>query len=143
MSYCTQTDLEKAIPAYRLVELTVDDGSATADVDKIARAITNADSVIDAHVRAHYSVPLSPVPALILKLSVDLALYELFGLRGPDYDMPKWMQTRYDAAVQMLEAIEEGKRNLGIEPPPAESAAVIAEADGPDRLFTAETLVDY
>jgi phage gp36-like protein len=140
MAYSTQADLEAKVPAQLLVELTDDEQAGTAHAARIARAIDDADAMINGSVRSHYAVPLSPVPPLIRKLSVDLALWELHCRRGPHFDVPEWAKDQHKWALEQLKAIREGHLDLGVEPPPAPSEAVVATTDGPERLFTADTM---
>lgn len=72
--------------------------------------IYSAQGVVDAYAARRYITPLEPVPAVITKLTVDLAIYDLFrdkSLRAPDF-----MNDRYEQAISMLKDISEGKINL-------------------------------
>lgn len=143
MSYSSQTDLTNEIGEATVRELSDDLNSGSIDSDKVNRAISNADAVIDAHIRSHYSVPLSSTPALIRKLSVDLATFNLYSRRGALFDIPNWIDTRQKDAMKMLASIRDGKIDLGIEPPPAISSAAVAKAEGEDYLFDASTLEEF
>lgn len=144
MAYSSQTDLTTEIAEATVRELTDDSNTGAIDSDKVARAIANADAVIDAHVRVHYSVPIAPpIPALIRKLSIDLATFNLYSRRAALFDIPNWIDTRQKDAMRMLEKIREGKMDLGIEPPPAISSAAVASASGDEYLFDADTLGEF
>lgn len=143
MSYCSKTDLENAFGATLIIELTDDSGTGSADATKVTRAIADADAVIDAHLRAHYDVPLDTTPDLIRKLSKDLAIFVLYQRRASAFEIPEWMIVNHRDAMSMLGLLRKGEMDLGVEPPPAASSAEVATTDGPDRLFTADTMEDF
>lgn len=144
MSYSALADLQAAVESALLVQLTDDAASGSVDSAKIARAIADADAVIDAHLRAHYSTPLaSPTPALVRMLSVDLALHQLYERRAAHFGMPEHMRDKHKNAMALLGKIREGAIDLGIEPPPAESSAEVATYQTSDQHFTADTLEDF
>lgn len=156
MAYCSQTDLEAAIDQQTLIDLTDDEQAATVpgDLDqaitdnpkiatRLTAAIVDASSTIDGYLRGRYAVPLASTPAFVRKLGKDLALHNLFSRRAHGMDMPPAIEAKYKAAMDALRSIRDGKLDLGVEPPPAASTAIVADTDGPDRLFTADTLKDY
>lgn len=144
MAYCGQTDIENAITAALLIELTDDAGLAEVDTAVLAQEIADADAVIDGHLRAHYGVPLVTTPNLVRKLSIKLTTHGLFSRRAAAFaGMPEHVQAGYDWAMAQLRLIRTGTLDLGVEPPPAVSSAEVAQTDGPERLFTEDTLKDY
>jgi phage gp36-like protein len=141
--YSVLADLQSIAEAATLVDLTDDTGTGVVDAAKVARAIADADSVIDAHLRAHYVVPLANAPAFVRTLSCDLALFNLFS-RRPSLGIPDTIATRKKDALTHLAAVRDGKLDLGIEPPPAASSAEVATyAEGEDQLFTSATLETF
>lgn len=144
MAYCSQTDIEDAITAALLIELTDDAGAGSVDTTVLGREIADADAVINGHLRAHYDVPLGSTPNLIRRLSIKLTTYGLYSRRAAAFaGMPEHVREGYDWAMQQLSFVRSGMLDLGIEPPPAASTAEIAQTDGPDRLFTSDTLKDF
>lgn len=117
MAYSTQIDIEEQLSESELIQLTDDAGSGSVDASVVSRAITDADDEINSYLQEHYAVPVSPVPGLVRKLSVDLAIYNLFARR--DLDAPVRTQ-RYENAVRLLKSLARGEASLGVEPPPAE-----------------------
>jgi len=73
MAYCTQDDILYLLNETALIQLTDDDGAGEIDDEKVTRAIADADAAIDAYCQDRYAVPLSPVPAKIRQISVDIA----------------------------------------------------------------------
>lgn len=144
MAYSALADLQAAVEAALLVQWTDDAAAGVVDSAKVSRAIADADAVIDAHLRAHYSVPLaSPIPALVRMLSVDLALHQLCGRRAPHFEMPEWLRDKRKEALALLGKIRSGDLDLGIEPPPTESTAEVATYQANEQLFTPATLEDF
>lgn len=114
MAYCTLEDIIAHIPEANLVQLTDDAGSGTVDNSKVLEAIAYADQLIDGYLRGRYTVPLDPVPGLIRKISVDLAVFHLYSRRF-ELEMPEPMMARYKNAIKVLEQIQKGLIKLGIE----------------------------
>ena len=153
MAYCSIATLQTT--AATVVELTDDERKVTDPTDltaattqnpeiatRVSAAIAAADAVIDGHIRAHYDVPLSPTPDLIAEISAHLTLYRLH-CRRPQLALPEYVVENKDDAMRMLVAMRDGKMDLGVEPPPAESSASAADTDGPERVFTTDTLEGF
>lgn len=114
MAYCTLDDIKKAIPEVNIIQLTDDENLGTVNQARVDDAIAYADQMIDGYLRGRYSLPLSPVPGLINKLSVDLAIFHLYS-RRLELEMPQVMMERYKNAVKVLEQVQKGLITLGIE----------------------------
>ncbi|HOW51758.1 MAG TPA: DUF1320 domain-containing protein [bacterium] len=109
MPYSALADLVKVIDERELIQLSNDDTSATAvNAVNVAQAITDADNLIDGYVSGRYSLPLAPVPGLIKKISVDLAVYNLWARRRRA-EMPEGIENSYKNAIKLLERMQEGK----------------------------------
>jgi phage gp36-like protein/phage gp37-like protein len=122
MAYRTQTDLEEQISQTELVELTDDAGSGAVDTSALNRAIADADAEIDSYCGGRYAMPFSPVPVIIRKFSVDMAIYNLFARRSV-LKIPEDRQKRYDNAVRFFRDLAKGLISLARTPrrsrPPA------------------------
>lgn len=149
MAYSATADILKVMSEPELVQLSNDDAAATtADETNVAQAITDADEIIDGFVRGRYGVPLSPVPGLIKKLSVDIAVYHLW-MRRRRAEMPEGIEKSYQNAVKLLEKIQQGKVLLSASE--LESGAETADGSGDirvnktadDRLFNKDTMDTY
>lgn len=77
MAYTTQKNLEDKYGARRVAQISGDSTGNTADADKITAAISTADALIDGYVQKRYNTPLVTPPALIGRLSTDIAYIEL------------------------------------------------------------------
>ena len=142
--YCTIQDLSSQVSEAVLIELTDDEriGPATlaeagAEINKrLNKAIEDATNEINGYCQARYPIPFNPVPGFVNKLSVDIALYNLFSRRGYDEQtQDKSIIDRYRAAIKALENIAKGIVSLGAAAPPAQAADVF-EIRSDDRKFS-------
>lgn len=112
--YCRIEDIRQYLTEEDLVQLTNDRGTGTVDMQKVEQAISYAGGLINAYLRGRYSVPLSPVPELVKKLCVELAVYELYS-RRLCLSMPEGLVERRKEIIKLLEHIQKGFVKLGIE----------------------------
>jgi phage gp36-like protein len=138
MAYSTSSDIEKQLDGTTLVELTDDSGDGSLDDAVISQAISDADEEIDGHLGGRMTVPLSPVPGILKKYSVDIAIYNLFARRHDS--IPEIRKERYENAVKFLGKVAEGKISLGQSDPtePAVSDPIAFNAE--DSVMTTDTL---
>lgn len=142
MSYCTLDDIKQGLDEARIEELTDDEGQGTIDLVRVQMAIETADAEIDGYC-AKYDLPFTPTPTLVKKLSVDIAIYNLYS-RRPE-KMPEMRQVRYDNAIRMLVDVAKGL----VDPvgPTDQTAGDLGLAENSktasDRIFTRDTLANY
>lgn len=136
MGYCTQADIEGQLDRADLIALTDDNGIGSADAAAVARAIADADAEIDSYCGSRYTVPFSPVPVIVRKFSVDMAIYHLFSRRSV-LKIPEERQKRYDNAIRFLRDAAKGLITLGADAP-AEPGDGLPQATRTkdDRKFT-------
>lgn len=144
MAYCTLDDIKKAIPEANIIQLTDDAGTGAIDTAKVDDAVSYADQIIDGYMRGRYTVPLSPAPFLIRKLSVDLAIFHLYS-RKLELEMPEAMMARYKNAIKVLEQIQKGLISLGIESADSGPGQGYYKTNrtSEDRIFDRETLEKF
>lgn len=135
MAYCTQSDLEEQISGEDLIALSDDEGNGLANANVIGRAIADADAEIDSYAGSRYAIPLSPVPVMIRKLSVDIAIYNLFNRRS--LNLPDARLARYENAIRFLRDLAKGLVSMGADAP-AEPDDGLPQATrtAADRIFT-------
>ena len=157
MAYSANADLQARTSDRVLIQLTddeklaVDTGTlATAIIAnaaiqvRITAAIADADAMVNTYLRKQYAVPLATTPDTIKRLSVDLAMHQLHGRRGSDFgEPPEAIIENRKQAIKVLEGINKGEIDLGVDTLPGKSSSVIAVATGEDRIFTAETMDDF
>lgn len=138
--YATLDDLKKQLPEDLLINLTDDGGSGIIDTTVTDAALETADVEIDGYLGARYDLPLSPVPAIIAKQAVDIAIYNLYARRqGP----PEHWQKRYDNTIRFLERIADGRISLGRDSSgEATPATDNSMAVTPERLFSRTSMKD-
>lgn len=143
MAYCTSIDIQALVLIDTLVRLTDDSNSNVVDESKVSACILTADEIINAFLRNRYTVPLSVVPNLLLTLSRDLAVYELYSRRG-EGGIPDHIKARAENARKMLLQIQRGELDLGLTAPDARLASTIqVNKEDSDRLFSKEVLDGY
>jgi phage gp36-like protein len=135
MAYCTQSDIVEQLDEDILEQLTDDAGAGDVDDSVVDRAIADADAEVDAYCMGRYTVPLSPVPAMIRRISVDMAIYHLYSRRS---DPPEVRKDRYKNAVRFLEKVSTGGITLGAAEPTVAGSnqPVRVSTDKDDRTFT-------
>ncbi|MCL4492330.1 MAG: DUF1320 domain-containing protein [Nitrospirae bacterium] len=142
MPYCTLDDLKKAIPESSIIQLTDDAGLGVVDQAKVDDAIAYADQLIDGYLRGRYTLPLSTVPGLIKTLSVDLAIFHLYGRKSDD-EFPDAVMARYKNAIKLLEQIQKGLISLGIETSTTGTGSYKTNKTSDDRTFNKDVLDTY
>lgn len=134
-AYVTVQSLIDEFGEHELVELTDRDTPRSLQVNEevTQRACDRANAVIDAHLRARYTLPLPSIPAQLPFLGGDLARYYLHE-RTPD-DVVK---TRFDAAMKTLRDIQSGLQPLGLDATGADvpaTATDLAEFSSGEKVF--------
>lgn len=142
MAYCTQNDILDQMDEDVLIQLTDDDDAGVVDADVVTQKIADADALIDGYCGTKYkdSVPFDPVPALVLKFSVDIAIYNLYGRRK---GAPEDRRTRYKDAVEFLKGVAKGENSLGENDPAAGETSFELSTNNPDRIFTRSKMSGY
>lgn len=115
MAYATLADVQDQLSEAELIQLTDDAGAGEVDEDVAARAIADADAIIDGYIGVRTAVPLSPVPPILRTYSVDLAIYNLYSRRQDS--MPEVRKERHAEAMKYLGWIAEGKISMGASDP--------------------------
>ena len=139
MAYCTIDDIKKLLPEKALALITDDAGTGAIDEAKVTEAISSADAEIDAYSGVRYTVPFGIVPAIIKKLSVDIAVYNLHSRRGEE--VPASRKERYRNAVRILEAVALGAVSLNA-PAAGKTDAETNKAED-EQVFSRETLKEF
>ena len=145
MSYATAQDVINRYPNRDLVQLTNEDPAATTvNTAPIAQALADASAEIDGYIEGRFTLPLADPPAVLNRLTTDIAMYRLQTLR-PLHDLED-ARKRYEDAVAMLTKVAAGELTLGLsadgrEPPVA--TGTVEAVQGPDRVFDRRKLRGY
>lgn len=140
MAWCTVEDILAALPEADVLGLVDDEGAGTLDAERLARvdtAIAEAGSLVDAHV-AGKLVGVLAVPDILRLKCRDLAVYNLYRRRFPTA-VPDSVTRDYREALRLLEAIRDGKLQLGAESAVA-PGVYRTNKTRDDRLFSTELL---
>ena len=134
MAYCTKADILEQLEEDILIQLTDDDDAGDVDDDKVTRAIADADAEIDSYCGTKYEVPFSPVPVMVRKYSVDIAIYNLYARRR---GAPEDRKERYDDAISFLKDVSKGIATLGGDAPSGDDeSGPEATTVKSDRVFS-------
>ena len=128
--YCTQADIEARFGQAELVQLTDRSRTGTVDAVAVAQAIGDATAEIDVYLATRYTLPLSAVPPVLVRVACDLAVYHLFAARRSG-GVVESVRDRYKDAVRLLENISKGSVTLGAEPPPATADDLVMMVSAP------------
>ncbi|MDX9785450.1 MAG: DUF1320 domain-containing protein [Desulfobacterales bacterium] len=135
MPYCTIADITWRVPENVLIQLTDTENGVEPNEAVVAAAIADADEEIDAYLSMHYRLPFATVPAMVLRLSADLAVCRLYA-RCNHIDLPSQWDARCKAARRMLEKMAEGKLRLDVPEPADVDAGVEVTSGRMDKIFT-------
>lgn len=108
MSYATAADLQNRYGDV-LTQIVGEDPTTSATV---ATALEDAAVELDAFLESRFTLPLPRVPALLRNMACDVAIYRLLSLR-PDQEV-KDARARYKDALERLQAIRDGRLDLGL-----------------------------
>jgi phage gp36-like protein len=138
--YCTKADILKQVAETVLIQLTDDANVGAVDDAIVEQEIENAAGEINGYCAERYPVPLSPVPPIIRKFSVDIAIYNLFARRKGASDDRK---ARYDNAIRFLRNVSSGRVSLGASAPePVTTTDSVAMESG-TRIFTRDKMSGF
>lgn len=124
MSYATLTELNERFGEAMLIELSdrADPPTNEIDADVVARALADADAMIDGYLKGRYLLPLAATPALVRDLALSIAIYKLHRNVASEK-----VRRDYDDAMRMLRDIASGTIRLdvaGVEPASSGTAGV-------------------
>jgi len=141
MSYATLTELLQRLDEQTVILLSDDTMAGAVNTDAVDRAFADADTEIDSYIGARYAVPVDPVPALLQRLSLDLAIEGLY-TRRPHVDTPEAVVRAAKNARTLLANIAANKADIpGVaEADTSGTTAAGASFVAGDRLFTRTTM---
>jgi phage gp36-like protein len=130
VSYFTRAALETIIPPAFLVEALDDDGDGVEDSGLYDSLAAEAEAAVDEFISRRYSVPISPVPAMVANAAKIFAAEMLHQRRG-QYGEKNPFSARANAHRTTLEMIATGDITFGPTTAPAKSPiSIVTEASG-------------
>lgn len=141
MAYSTLTDIIKLLPESAIIQLTDDEGDGVVNESRVNEAIAQADAEIDSYCGGIYTVPFATVPDIVKKISVDIAIYNLYSRKVET--IPETRAERYKNAIRQLTDISKGVISLGIDPAPAQTGSGVNNSiKSNTRLFSRSGMED-
>lgn len=140
MAYCTMNDIRDQLDEVKLVRLTDDESLGKVGTARVDKAIADAGEEIDGYIGSRHRLPLTPVPEVLRKFAVDIAVYNLYSRLE---QVPENRANRYRNALVFLERVAMGKISLGAGDPegnPPASDAPQVSGENPERLFGRSSL---
>lgn len=141
--YTSLENITGQISESRVIELTDDEQLDVVNSDRVNEAIVSADAIIDGYCSARYIVPFNPVPAIIAKYSLDMAIYNLYSRRVET--MPEVRDKNNTLAINGLKAIAKGEITLGstavVAPTTAANTPAVVHTNS--RIFTSTKMDLY
>lgn len=139
MTYASQQDLVDRFGELELIQLTDRVSQAAVDATVVAKALSDADELIDSYIAARAALPLATTPARLVRVAGDIARYYIHADAPTDQ-----VAAAYREAVAWLRDIAQGKATLGQDGVTAAAPAeAVVEFVGDDRLFTRAGLRDF
>ena len=141
MTYCNQQDLVDRYGETKLVQLTdkTNRPQTTIDATVVARAVTDASSLINSFLGKRYQLPLTvDAPDVLVTYACQIAWFLLHGeSAGKDHPV----RMAYDDAKRWLERVANGLviiEGAGEVVAPAGGGQI--KTKGPERVFTRDRL---
>lgn len=140
MPYTALENITSQLSEATVIQLTDDEDLNLVNSDRVDEAIVNADAVVDGYCSTRYVVPFNPVPAIIAKCSLDMAIYNLYARRVET--MPDVRDKNNANALKMLQSISKGDVMLGgsAVPPPAQEQSRSASFVTQPRQLSRDTM---
>lgn len=139
MPYATQADLEDAFGATEILQIADRDGDGLPDAGLLAAISERAYSFINGYLAGRYALPLSaPYPPVIIAASCDLERYWLY-----DDAATERVREGFEDVIAWLKDVDAGRVLLQLPAATESLAAGSPDYSAPNRVFSADSLVDY
>lgn len=125
MNYATQDDLITRFGEDEVLQLAPNEAGDAIASGRVTAALSDASRHIDSYLRRRRSVPVDPVPDVLVGACCDIARFSLH-----DDHAPEAVKDRYKATVQWLKAIAAGTASLADEEDTATSVGRVVYRAG-------------
>ncbi len=107
MAYVTNSDIEERLGTAAYVQLTDDDGTGSADEDKVDEARLGAEGEVNSYLGRRYQVPIdltrhAEVADVLKSFVLDLVEYRLHARRPP---VPGAISNKRNQAIAWLDRV--------------------------------------
>lgn len=146
MAYIDVDDILGMLQEQDVIDLTDDEDLGRINQDRVSAAIEQSDAETNGYLGVRYSVPLgAPVADIVIKVSTDIAIYNLYSRSSAD-EIPEVRRQRYLDAVKTLEKLSTGKIMLDVDPLPSpRELEEGSESNKPtdDNVFTRDKMEGF
>lgn len=138
--YATKQTMIDKYGERELIELTdrVEPYMSIINDAVLNAALSTATAMIDSYVSKRYDLPLAEVPAVLVPHAAAIAWYTLH--RG---NYPEAVRVEYEDALSFLRMISKGDALLDVQGTQPSSAPAEARVEGPERIFSRDSLKRY
>lgn len=138
--YATKQNLIDQYGSRSLIELTDRDDPPTGEINDtiLEGALLDADVKINSYIAKRYTSPVSGGSPALRRVAEQIAYYYLHRDNYPDT-----VRKAYEDAVDYLKQISRGDVVLDIEGVEPTSSPAQAMVEGPERIFSRESLKVY
>lgn len=114
MTYAASQDLVDRFGELEIIQLTDRETipPAAIDADVVARALADADAMIDGYLLSAYALPLPSAPPALVKIACDIARFYLWGDKA---DPKGAIRAAFDDAQRWLSKVAKGEIKLEID----------------------------
>lgn len=109
--YATEQDIVELYGQDILLRVADHNKDNVADPQVVEMALQSADDLCNAYLSAQYDIPIDPVPGIVKKCAIDIAVYNMAHGR---VQRTEEMRVRYEDALKLLEKISTGKVGIGL-----------------------------
>jgi phage gp36-like protein len=102
------------------------------------QALEDADAMINTYLAKRYDLPLASIPAVLPRHAAVIAYYDLH--RGHH---PEEVRTNYEDTLSFLDKVSRGLVVLDAQGTEPSSAPADARVEGPDRMFSRDSLKGF
>lgn len=88
------------------------DGIGSVNQAAVDANLADASALIDTYLGTRYTLPLNPVPPILVAMCRDIAVY--YGAPDAANGLTDEKRKRFDDAKAWLQAVAEGKSDLGV-----------------------------
>lgn len=136
MTYATLNDLIERAGADEILQVADRDDSGAPDETVIAKALGDADNIINGYVASKYDLPFASVPDILSTWSTSIARYLLHRHGAPDN-----VEADYKDALSGLKDVSFGRISLtGISGVAQDQVSGTHQSSAPDQVFTDHAL---
>lgn len=104
--YATKDDITDTYGVDLLTRVADHNRDKVVDEEVVEMGLQSADDMCNAYIGAYYPVPLDPVPGIVKKCAIDIAVYNMAIGR---MERTEEMRVRYEDALKILTMIGQGK----------------------------------